>query len=174
MNKNSLRHAPSYFDRYIQLVDDIALDDAFKASLDRLEQFEWSLCEKIGANTYAPGKWTIQDILQHIVDWERIMTYRALGFARQVLPSAPGHDEDNMAIEARADQRDLSQIIEEMKILRMSTQLFFRSLDDEQILRTGISYQSELSALALGYTILGHETHHFNIIRDRYFPLLSQ
>lgn len=173
MNKKLLTHPPSYFDRYISLVPDVDLEEAFENSVSDLQQFEWASCERLGLNVYAPGKWTIPDILQHLLDWERIMSYRALGFARGVLPTAPGHDEDEMAIAAAAHQRPLQGLIQEMYVLRASTKMLFTGMNEAQLLKTGIAFNSELSALGLAYTLLGHQRHHLNVIQERYFPMLS-
>lgn len=172
MNKNDLNLPPSYFDRYIQLVDNVELDQAFEGSLLQLEQFDWATCEKIGLNAYAPNKWSIPDILQHLLDWERIMTYRALVFARAVATTVPGLDEDQIAAEARANRRSLADLLEEMKTLRKATRTFFNSFDETHLRRTGVSFNSELSPLAYGYIIIGHQQHHLNIVQERYFPLI--
>jgi hypothetical protein len=173
MNKSNLQLPPSYFDRYIQLVDDVDLDVAFESSLQQLRDFDWATCEKIGLNTYAPGKWSIPDILQHLLDWERIMTYRALVFARTAAPTVPGHDEDQIAVEARANRRSVAELVQEMTDLRATTRTFFRSLDAQHLQQRGISFNSELSPLAYGYIISGHQRHHLNIIVERYFPTFS-
>jgi hypothetical protein len=172
MKKSDIQPLPKYFDRYIRLVDDVPLDEAFQNSLDEIEAFDWAACQCLGLQTYAPGKWAVPDILQHLLDWERILTYRALLFARDALKIAPGHDEDLLAKNAGAQARSIENLVEEMRTLRHATRLFFKNLNDEQLLKTGICWESEMSVLALGCTMLGHQRHHFNILRERYFPLL--
>lgn len=172
MRKSQIQPNPKYFERYIQLYDDILLDDAFGQSLTELTNFHWDKCRQLGHQVYAPGKWTVHDILQHLLDWERIMTYRALGFAREVIDRAPGHDEDVLAANAHAWKRDLDDLITEMHTLRHATRYFFRSLTPEQMLKPGICWEAEMSPLALGFTILGHQRHHFQILEERYFPIL--
>jgi hypothetical protein len=172
MKKSQIPGNAGYFDRYIQLYEDVELDQAFQQSMEELEGFGWEKCRQLGFQTYAADKWTVHDILQHLIDWERIMTYRALGFARGAFDEAPGHDEDLLAARAQASRRPLDELIAEMRVLRPSTRLFFRSLSEEQLLKPGLCWKSEMSALALGFTIAGHQRHHFNILQERYFLLL--
>lgn len=163
---------PKYFDRYINLIDDVELDEAFETSLQELATFDRAAYRALGLQTYAPGKWTVPDILQHLIDWERIMTYRALVFAREVSKQAPGHDENQMALTAGASARSIDELIDEMVALRKSTRYFFRTLNTVQLQQSGICWESEMSALALGFTILGHQKHHFELLKARYLPLV--
>lgn len=171
MKKSDINPLPKYFDRYINLIDDIELDLAFENSLKELSSFDRDLYQRIGLQVYEPGKWTVPDVLQHLLDWERIMTYRALIFARQAGEKAVGHDENIMAQHTNANQRSISELLGEMTLLRQTTRIFFRNLTDEQLQHSGISYDTQMSALALGFTILGHQRHHFNILEERYMPL---
>ncbi|MBN8683712.1 MAG: DinB family protein [Chitinophagales bacterium] len=172
MKKTQITPTPKYFDRYINLYDDLELDEAFQQSLDEFNTFDWEKCRQIGLQVYAPGKWTIPDVLQHLLDWERIMTYRALGFAREIIVKAPGHDEDQMALNAGASRRSLEDLMQETIILRQSTRHFFNTLTEEQLLKPGICWEAQMSPLALGFTIVGHQRHHFKVIQERYFPIL--
>lgn len=172
MKKSQITPTPKYFDRYINLYDDVELDAAFELSAEELAGFDWDKCRQLGLQTYAPEKWTVNDILQHLLDWERIMTYRAIGFAREAFDRAPGHDENMLATNAQATKRSLDSIVEEMTTLRLSTRQFFRSLTDEQLLKPGICWESQMSPLSLGFTIVGHQRHHFRILEERYFPLV--
>lgn len=169
MKKSHINPLPRYFDRYINLIEDIELDQAMDNSLQELADFDWEKCRATGLQVYAPGKWTIPDILQHIIDWERIMSYRALVFAREVSKKAVGYDEDIMAKNARASQRSLDDLLDELTGLRQSSRRLFNSFDEQQLQQSGICWESEMSALALGFTIAGHQRHHLNIIRERYF-----
>lgn len=172
MKKSDIHPLPKYFDRYINLVDDVELDLAFQTSLDELAAFDWETCQQLGDQAYAPGKWSIADVLQHLLDWERIMTYRALLFARDAIKKAEGIDENLLAKNAIANARSIPNLVEEMIALRRSTRLFFKTLNDEQLQKEGTCWESEMSVLALGLTILGHQRHHFAIVRERYFSML--
>jgi uncharacterized damage-inducible protein DinB len=171
MKKSHINPSPKYFERYVNLFEDVDLDAAFQESEAEFNAFNWEKCRQTGLKVYAPGKWTIPDVLQHLLDWERIMTYRALGFARGMFQITPGHDENLMAENAGASARSLEEILEEMKTLRASTRQFFNSLNDAQMLQPGVCWEAQMSPLALAFTILGHQRHHFRVLEERYFSL---
>lgn len=172
MKKSQINPTPQYFDRYINLVDDVELDIAFGNSLDEIARFDWEKCRQLGYQAYAPGKWSVPDVLRHLLDWEWIMTYRAMGFARGAFKKAPGHDENKMAKNAKANAQSIEGLVAEMTALRHSTRLFFNTLDEEQLQKQGICWESVMSPLSLAFTILGHQKHHFGILEERYFPLV--
>jgi len=171
MKKSDIKNMPAYFDRYISLVDDIELDEAFQNNLDSLATIDLSKLKLLQSTTYAEGKWTIKDIFQHIIDTERVMAYRTLRYARRdgVIPQ--GYDQDLFASNASAAQRALEDILEELRQLHQATRLMFRSFDQETLLVTGINWNKEMSVLAMGFLIAGHMIHHLNVIREKYLPL---
>ena len=171
MKRSDIYPLPDYFDRYIQLVDDVELDEAFRISLDELAGLDRDALRRLGAQTYAPGKWTVPDILQHLLDWERILSYRALLFVRETGIKAQGIDQDLLARNAAVQSRPIGGLLEEMTVLRQSTRLFFKNMTDTDLQKTGVSWNSEMSVLAMACTILGHQRHHFAIVRERYLPL---
>ncbi|HEX6890293.1 MAG TPA: DinB family protein [Chryseolinea sp.] len=117
---------------------------------------------------YAEGKWTIKEILVHIIDDERIYGYRALRFARNDKTQLPGFDQDRFAFHSNANERTLEGIMEEYDAVRMSTITLFDSFTDDVLLRRGTANNNEVTVRALGYHIAGHELHHHNIIKTRY------
>ena len=170
MSKSSIAVMPAFFDRYINLAPDIDVVDALaeQASLDRL--LPAATMTKLGDYVYAPGKWTANDIIQHLIDTERIMAYRALRFARADPTSLPGFEEDDFARSARASRRTIADLYAEFDAVRQATLALFRSFDGEMLQGTGICAGQTLSALALGYVLVGHPMHHANVVRERYFP----
>ena len=162
---------PEYFEKYINLVDDIELDDAFQKNIDELATIDIANLKLVGNKTYAPGKWTISDIFQHIIDTERVMGYRTLRYARRdgVIPQE--YDEKLFAANANAQHRTLENILEELKQLHQSTRLMFRSFEDEALHATGINWNKEMSVLAMGFLIAGHLIHHLKIFQEKYLPL---
>lgn len=162
---------PDYFDRYIKLVEDIELSEAFDESIEQLKSLDVNLLKKIGDGKYAPDKWTVKEIFQHFLDWERILSQRALLFARINGSVAQGVDENVLAENTKTHRRTIDDLIEELKIVRLSTKVLFAGFDDEILQNTGTSYKSEMSVLAMGFTIIGHQKHHLKIIEERYFPL---
>jgi uncharacterized damage-inducible protein DinB len=117
---------------------------------------------------YAEGKWTIKEILAHIVDDERIYVYRALRFARNDSTELPGFDQDQYARYSEANERDSRDLLDEFSLVRRSTIAFFKSLDAPALVRTGVADGQRVSVRALAYHIAGHELRHMNIIRECY------
>lgn len=117
---------------------------------------------------YAAGKWTIKEILAHIIDDERIYVYRALRFARNDRTELPGFEQDDYAANSRADERDIRDILSELEAVRFATVAFFESLDDRSLARRGTADGKIMSVRAAAYHIAGHEMRHINIVRERY------
>lgn len=165
---------PEYFDRYINLNGDVELSEAFDASLAQLENLDVEKLERLGGKVYAPGKWTVKTIFQHLTDFERILGYRALLFARKDKNARQGVDENLLAETARADRRTIEEIIAELVCARRASKSLFAGFDDEMLRCTGTNWKYEISVLAMGFAIAGHQIHHLKIIEDRYFPLLEE
>ena len=117
---------------------------------------------------YAPGKWTIREILAHIVDDERIYAYRALRFARNDKTELPGFDQDNYALHSGANQRTIESLLREFAAVRNATIALFESFDEQVLTRKGVAGGNVMSVRAAAYHIAGHELRHVNIIKERY------
>lgn len=117
---------------------------------------------------YGPGKWTLREVFQHIIDTERVMAYRALCFARKEAQNLPGFDENDYAKHSKAANRKWNDLLEEFTTVRKSSEQFFAVLDAEQLESGGTANNRPMYVLALGYVIAGHCQHHLNIIRERY------
>jgi len=117
---------------------------------------------------YDEGKWTIKEILVHIIDDERIYAYRALRFARKDSTELAGFDQENYAVNSGANKRSIESILHEFETVRKATISLFESFTDEALTSSGIANGNKVSVRALGYHIAGHEKHHVNIIRERY------
>ncbi len=174
MKRSDINPMPAYFDRYINLVDDIELTAALEQSLRVVENFPMDQWKALGDRVYAEGKWTIKDIVQHITDTERIFAYRALRFARKDSTQLHGFEEDDFAAAANAGRRSLEELVEELKAVRRTTIMLFASFTDEMLQFMGSTYSSTANALSIGFTIIGHQQHHLNILEQRYYPLLQQ
>jgi uncharacterized damage-inducible protein DinB len=123
---------------------------------------------------YAEGKWTIKEILAHLIDDERIYAYRALRFARNDQTELPGFEQDDYALESGANERSLDDLLEEFAIVRRSTIALFNSFDDHVLTRSGVASGNVMSVRAAAYHIAGHELRHVNIIKERYLPSSPQ
>jgi uncharacterized damage-inducible protein DinB len=117
---------------------------------------------------YAEGKWTVKELIQHIIDTERIFCYRALCFARKDKTSLPGFDQDVFVDNGNANQLNYKDLLDEMKTLRKSTIQLYKSFSEEALLRMGIGSGNKMSVRALGYLFSGHQLHHLNIVKERY------
>lgn len=171
MKKSDILELPEYFDRYINLVDDIELADAFDKSLQQIDDLDIAKLKRIGLKVYADGKWSVNKVIQHFTDWERIWCYRTLVFARREGTVPEGLDEQMMADNSNADELPVEQIIAELRAVRLATKAMFDAFN-RQILETNCKfYKYEMSVLAMGFNIIGHQIHHFNVIEERYFTL---
>lgn len=174
MRKANLPFIPDFYDTYINKVED-HLD--ISAALEQYGA-AWLMAEKdcllmLKDRVYASGKWTVKDILQHMIDTERVFAYRALHFARNDKTELPGMDQEIFAAHTQASQREVEDLLHEFSVVRESTILLFRSFDDEMLLRAGVCYGKRTTVLALGFTIVGHALHHMRILKERYYPMLE-
>ena len=174
MKRSDIKLMPEYFSKYILYVEDIELDDAFQNNINTIAGLDVDRLILLGDNVYAPGKWTVKDIFQHLVDTERVMGYRTLRFARRDGVVPQGYDQELFVANADAGHRALAQIVEEFRLLHHATRFMFRSFNDQILQSTGINWNKEMSVLAMGFLITGHFIHHMKAINERYLPLLSQ
>ncbi|MGP8214589.1 MAG: DinB family protein [Bacteroidia bacterium] len=171
MKKSEIEKMPEYFDRYINLVEDIDVTDALKKYGANL--FAPGKMKQLGDKVYEPGKWTAKDIIQHLIDAERVFSYRAMRFARNDKTTLPGFDENEFALTAGASRRNLDDLLNEFNAVRQSTINLYRSFDNEMLKREGKSFSKDISVLAIGFTIAGHVVHHDKILKERYYKLIQ-
>lgn len=171
MSRPDLATVPDFYKRYVEHVKNYDLLEALKISSDETVRLIESLSEDKGDFRYATGKWSIKELLCHTMDTERIMSYRALRFARNDRTPLAGFDENTYTPESNADSRSLKAIASEMGRLRLTTIDLFASFTPRMLQRTGLANNVELSVLNLGYIISGHESHHRAILKERYLSL---
>jgi hypothetical protein len=159
---------PEYFNRYIIQVPEDDLNEAFVNQSRVFPNFLKSVSEQTSMHTYAEGKWTIKELLQHIIDAERIFNYRALCIARRELNSLLSFDENAYAENSYANARDWESLGEEFINLRRSTEDLYRSFNAEMLWHKGLSNGNLISVLSLGFITVGHCTHHKKVIEERY------
>jgi len=161
-------YAP-YCSAYLGLVDNTwTLNEEFEVSLHSFIRFVQNIPMDKHDYRYAEGKWTIKDIIQHIIDTERIFAYRALRFSRNDTTELPGFDENLYADMAHANKRHLKDLLTELSTVRHSTMQMFASFNEEELLRRGIASNNPASVRALGFIIIGHQNHHMKIFSERY------
>jgi hypothetical protein len=173
MKRSDIDPMPAFFDRYINLVEDVDLLEALETHSPEALFSDTDSLHALGDLVYAPGKWTVKDILQHCIDTERIMSYRAMRFARNDQTPLPGFEENDYAQNTLASERTLEDLLDEFEIVRAATLAQFQNFNEPMLHRSGKASMSVISAGALGFVIAGHAMHHMNVIRERYFPLLE-
>ena len=169
MKKENIQVMPFFYDKYIGLVSDkITVLDALRESKNILEEIK-ELLNQYQNYQYQEGKWTPKVILQHIIDTERIMTYRALSFARGEQQELAGFDENKYADTTIANQRTIDDLLQEFKEVRNASVSLFKYFSDEMLQNKGVCSGINVSPLILGFVCVGHAQHHVNVLHKRYF-----
>lgn len=171
--KSAITKMPVFYDRYINLVPDLSLNEALALHRDISQNVDWQRLEALGNKTYAEGKWTVKEILCHLTDIERIHIYRALMIARGSTDPIPAIDPAAMAANSEANNQSLSTLMNAFNSQRAASINFFKSISPAMAQREGIVSQKKISVLALGFVVAGHVIHHLNIINEKYLPLLQ-
>jgi uncharacterized damage-inducible protein DinB len=156
------------FGNYISKVDEVDLMEELEISLHRLIRFVRDIPMDKFDYRYAAGKWTIKDILQHLIDAERIFAYRALRFARYDSTALPGFEEDDFANVANGDGRSIQDLLTELAVVRQATLSLFKSFDEQMLMQIGTASSAPMSVRAIGFVIIGHQNHHQQIYQERY------
>lgn len=173
MKKSDIPRLPQYFDKYIALTDDDDIVNVLESLLEEINNTDIDALEAIGDKVYQSHKWTVKDILQHVIDTERVMQYRALRFSRRDITPLPGFDDNTFARVSEAHRRSIEDLLDELAAVRDSSIAQFSSFPDEMMIQSGIANNITISVLAIGFSIAGHQIHHFNIIREKYLPLVG-
>ena len=161
-------YAP-YVEQYLKLVPpDTSILDHLKKQAESTREFILSLPPERLTYRYAKGKWTIKEILIHVIDTERVFAYRALRFARNDQQNLAGFEQDDYVAASGVNERDVNSILDEYTSMRAATLSLFESLPEESLVRAGKANGSTLSVRAAVWDIAGHELHHLNIIKERY------
>ena len=166
--KPSNEEYPTYFEKYIDLVSEGSLEDTLFKQLKETAALLSDISETQANYRYALGKWTLKEVIGHITDTERIMSYRVLRIARGDRTPLEGYDDEQYVKEALFHSRSLPDLLEEFKVVRHSTISLVRGLSEKVWSRKGIANNSEISVSALAYIITGHELHHVKIIKEKY------
>lgn len=157
-----------WLDNYIHKVDTDNLLEGLKKQTQETLELCASLSDELADYRYAEGKWSVRDILLHLIDAERVFAYRALRFSRNDKTELPGFDEGLWVEHAHASERSMKSLLEEYIVTRTATVALFSNFTQEMLAMRGKANGVEMSVAALGFGILGHEVHHVTIIRERY------
>ena len=167
MNRPKPQEFAPYYQGYIDTVDDDVIDE-LETQASAFADFINAIPQGKGDFAYAEGKWTVKELLGHVIDTERIMTYRALRFSRDDQTPVPGFEEDFYVQNAHFQDRTLESLAQEFNLLRRANLHFFRSLTEEEIDRSGTANGKSMSVRALLFVIAGHVNHHRRILAERY------
>ena len=160
-------YAP-YYGRYVDLVPAGNVIDTLRQHMTDTLSLISGLTEQQALHRYAPGKWSIKEIIGHIIDSERIFAYRVLRFARNDQTPLAGFEQDDYMINSAFDERQLSDLAKEYEHVRQANLFLFESMSEEAWNRRGVASEAEVSVRALVWIISGHELHHKQVIRTRY------
>ncbi|MEQ7798243.1 DinB family protein [Pedobacter sp. ASV1-7] len=166
MNRPQTHEYPVWAEQYISLVEGDVME-LLKKQASEFSDFINSLIEKADY-AYAPGKWTIKQLIGHIIDTERILVYRLTCFARGENHALPGFEEDDYVVNAHFQDRSLLSLSEEFALLRKANIYLFDSLSEKELNRSGTASERQITVRALLYVIAGHIIHHTQIIKSRY------
>jgi hypothetical protein len=166
------RPAPSeyapYFEKYVSLVPDGELRAILAAQPSHLENLLAGLTEQQALHAYAPGKWSIKELVGHVIDTERVFAYRALWIARNGKAPLPGFEQDVFAASTRFNDRPLPGLLEEFAAVRKAGMFLFSNLSEEAWQRRSIVNANEMSTRAAAYIAAGHPIYHMEILKSRY------
>mgnify|MGYP001799346326 CR=1 FL=1 len=171
MDQTKIKKNPAFLEYVYQLNAGRDLSEAFQHSLKAIDAIDVAKFNRIGFQTYQPGKWTLHTILQHLIDWERIWCFRAVIFARAEGTIPVAHDQEIMGANSNANELSIEQLQEELRIVRQSTMLLFASFNAKILATNCHFFEYEMPLHSIGLTITAHQIHHLNVIEERYFPL---
>jgi hypothetical protein len=157
-----------YYERYVSLVPRGEILGTLSEQLDSTLALLGGISEEQAASRYAPDKWSIKELIGHVIDGERIFAYRALRFARNDSTELPGFEQDDYIRSANFDAYRLGELAAEFEYVRRANLSLFGHLDAESWQRRGTASGGEVSVLAIAYIIAGHERHHIEILKTRY------
>jgi hypothetical protein len=169
MSIPSPTNVPGYFQVYINQVEETELFAALNNQTAGISDFLNAILEEKWTYAYAAEKWTIKELLQHIIDTERIFSYRALCIARGEKITLPGFDENEYAANSQANSRSWESLVNEMLAVRQTTQILFSSFTPEALETIGTAGSNSLSVSQIGFILVGHYNHHKKILEERYF-----
>ena len=168
MNRPEIGEFDPYYNTYISLIDGDNALQVLESQSDRLRSVLGNIDEDRGTYAYGEGKWTIKELLSHIIDGERIFAYRVLRISRGDQTPIEGFEQDGYIENSNANNRTFSDLLEEFHLSRHANMLMLKSMTAEAGSRLGTASEKAVSVRALVYIMAGHVEHHIGILRDRY------
>jgi hypothetical protein len=166
-------YAP-YYEKYVSLISGEDILGALEAQRVQTGQLLAARSEREGNFRYAPGKWSVKEVIGHLSDSERIFSYRALRIARGDETPLPGFEQDDYVVSGGFNTRTLADMAEEFAVVRVATITLLQSLSEEAWKRRGTASDNPVTVRAMAYIIAGHELHHRKILDEKYFPAIPR
>lgn len=167
-NQLPVNEYADFYKSYIQVLEDVELIEELEICLHEFIKFAQNIPMDKFDYQYAEGKWTIKEIIQHLIDSERVFSYRALRISRNDKTPLPGFDENDYVTNSNGKERSLQSLLTEMAVVRQATLSLFNSFSQEQLTKIGIASNREVSVRAIGFIIIGHQKHHQKVFSERY------
>ena len=168
MRKPEKSEYDPYYEKYVSLIDENELMATLESQPDEMRSITAELAEERGTFAYAEGKWTVKELLSHLVDGERMFAYRIFRIARGDRTPIEGFEQDGYIENSHANDRSFAELSDEFSLLRKANMLFLKNLDEQDWTRMGMANNVEISVRALAYIMAGHIRHHVAILRERY------
>ena len=168
MRRPEIKEYAPYYEDYIK---GVIGNDPFRNLANQYQEIQsilQSLPEEEANYAYSEGKWTVKEVLGHLIDTERIMSYRALCISRKEKQSLPGFEQDDYVKEANFKERTITNLLDDYRTVRKSTINLFKNFSESMLNQRGIANGEEVTVLALLYIITGHEMHHLKILKEKY------
>lgn len=169
MNRPNSNELAAYYAKYIELVPEGNILEILQKQIDEMKETLYMVDEEKSKYRYAENKWSIREVIGHLLDGDRIFAYRALRFSRNDKTEIAGFDQNNYVPNSNHHNIPLKTIVEEFELVRKANILLFSSFTDEMWLRSGIANKNNVSVRAIVYIMAGHCKHHLNVIREKYF-----
>jgi uncharacterized damage-inducible protein DinB len=174
MERPAVNEYAAFYEKYVSIVPHAEILSVLEAQRLQMAQFLAACSERDGNFRYAPDKWTMKEVVGHVIDAERIFTYRALRIARGDATPLSSFAQDDYVPASGASRRQLHEMAEEFAAVRAATLALFRSLDDQAWVRRGVASNNEVTVRALAFITAGHELHHRRILEERYLAAIPR
>lgn len=168
MTKPERNEYAEFYSAYVKKVIETNIFESLTNVMNDTDELLKSLTDEKACYSYAPGKWTIKELVQHLIDTERVFAYRAMRIARNDKTPLAGFDENEYASQAKIEERNIGELRQELYLIRSSNILLFRSFTEEELKRMGTANDLEISVRALVYITAGHALHHLEVLQKKY------
>ena len=168
MNRPDKTEYDPYYEHYVSLVADSDILDTLGSQSTKLQDIFTAMPEERGDFRYAEGKWSIKELLGHLIDAERMFAYRLFRISRGDETPIEGFEQDGYIENAHSNGRSFADLLEEFSLLRRANMIFFNNMGDDSWTRVGTANNAKISARALVYIMAGHIEHHLGVLKERY------